>query len=155
MDLPKEKPQMENEQLEYLPKEELQQLVAEVREFAIEANIPDTISEFFDRVELQAYRDNALKSLVVRLKTYLLTGREEHGQFIIPIYNTWWDHFKSTYFPTWLLDRFPADMQSKVYKFTHILHVCPHLPCDPEVKHVAWMLMSPEQYQLLSGGVQP
>ena len=42
-------------------------------------------------------------------------------------YRSWWDHFKATHFPAWLLKRYPAEKDTWTVFEPITVRVCPHI----------------------------
>lgn len=52
----------------------------------------------------------------------------------VKIPDTWWDHFKDTYFNAWLLRYFPVK-----YKYFEQYKVCPHVKIPEDRRHLEWL----------------
>lgn len=80
--------------------------------------------------------------------SFFLLSRKVRTETVgyIEHYDTWWDHFKGTWFPVWLLERFPAKTRSEAITINHY-HICPHLEAESHRKHVEFLSYVTEPYE--------
>lgn len=80
----------------------------------VQKAMPDMLM-FRDSVELRAYRDMLLNSMIYELRALVSAEKlqETKHTFTAEWPTTWWDAFKLEKFPSWLLKLFPANMKAK------------------------------------------
>ena len=86
---------------------------------------------------------NKVREMALSISTIFLTKEAYviHGHFDVP--ETWWQHFKESYFPKWILKRFPV--KTKKLKYTENYHrICPHMdiPAKSNMErntHISWL----------------
>ena len=82
--------------------------------------LPISVTEILDDyilvkhgLQVETFRDDMLKDMVIRIKTCVLAEEiDNHSKVItiklsFPVYQSWWQHFKGEVFPVWLRNRFP------------------------------------------------
>lgn len=78
-----------------------------------------------------------------QLRTYMMEGVKGIETFhYVP--QTWWDHFKQTYFPLWALDRWPVKL-ARICQTTTTL--CPHGADKwPHANHIRFLYLGDERH---------
>lgn len=64
-----------------------------------------------DNIEIHQFKVPPLErsfndEVYYEINAYFL--KKQLGNYVVKRHETWWDHFKETYFPVWLLQRFPV-----------------------------------------------
>jgi len=82
-------------------------------------------------------------SMVLEISTIFLTKEAYVIHHSFWVHETWWQHFKDTYFPKWLLKRFPPKMRELKY-VSHYHRICPHMDIPAEHNrdkhvHLSWL----------------
>jgi hypothetical protein len=91
----------------------------------------------------------AVDELLMMVNTWILDGhkvdRLENTEIDFPA--TWWDFWKQSHAPKWMLKRWPVKLKTtKVTKHIHQHYVCPHINMkDDSHIHIAWMYESSGQ----------
>lgn len=71
--------------------------------------------------------DLAARRAMVHLRAYLLKGtHQEMGTEYLKAPATWWQHFKESCFPAWLLERFPVEYTKRAFTYQKETRLCPH-----------------------------
>ena len=92
------------------------------------------------KIDLDCALDQLAHGFVFLLRTWAIRGVDGvPGHFDVP--DTWWDHFKETWFSDWMLARWPV----KYRQLTYVqYYVCPHsTETWPDEKHFEFMLRGP------------
>lgn len=79
------------------------------------------------QIELAAYQ--MAGSMVADLRLFLAGDTEKAESIKVIAYPaTWWDHFKTRWFPRWAMVRWPAKQKEhRVTCLTTITRICPHI----------------------------
>lgn len=92
--------------------------------------------------------DLMVDSFVANMGGYVWQNQIHKQTTPMSLYCSWWDDFKDTFFPGWLLRRMPVHTYD-VEHTTEFIHTCPHLPIesrDDMKMHMEWMM--PPLHQL-------
>ena len=81
-------------------------------------------------LKIEEYLSPVIQEMVLILRGYCASGhlpmRTETVTVEWPI--TWWQAFKQAYFPSWLIKKFPVQMQERLIECSvHHYFVCPHV----------------------------
>lgn len=89
-----------------------------------EGNIPKDFPMNFD---MEIRKDHLTRGLVATMRAYLIKGvHQRKNKIALTTYASWWQHFKQTYFPAWLLKRFPVRYTEKPFTYESETRICPH-----------------------------
>ena len=100
--------------------------------------------EFLEDADLNIVSGLLSDEMVANISTFVW-GNTVHK--VTETYNhpaTWWQGFKGTFFPQWLLRRYPVRM-TDIFITTEFTHVCPHLKLaakDPA--HIQYLMPTEE-----------
>ena len=89
--------------------------------------------------EVQVYEDELLRSVVLRMQSYLHASPKDRVSIHRKWPKTWWDAVKERFAPNWFLRRWPVDyhridVEQPIYGPT-----CPHLVTAPQQRHLEWI----------------
>ena len=75
--------------------------------------------------EFRRVRDYDREHLILKLDAFF-AGKEHRSSCVVEAPDTWWDHLKLRFLPTWIYVIYPARMR-KIYTETHTTYICPHI----------------------------
>lgn len=71
--------------------------------------------------------DRVTNGLIATIHSYLIKGTHRRTHTIsLKTPATWWQHFKETKFPAWLLKRFPVVYTERPFTYESETRICPH-----------------------------
>jgi hypothetical protein len=105
----------------------IDKLILEKIEFSYRTEIPP---DALRNMTIERRVDFETRNLQTFFRTFILGRkvREEVKENVI-VYNSWWDHFKSSHFPKFLTRRFPPRFKYEPITINHY-HLCPHTGLD-------------------------
>lgn len=110
----------------------------------IEVTVETALSEIeLSHLDAKVVATSVGNSLVIQLKAKVVASKDVHHHDVydaIRVPDTWWDHFKETYFPKFLLCKFPV--QYTTYNRRHTfetLKMCPHIQTKGMERHLEFL----------------
>lgn len=89
-----------------------------------EGRIPPDLPK---NVSIEFRQDRLTNGLVATMRAYLAKGtHQERKTTHLRIPATWWEHFKETNFPKWLLKFFPVQYTERPFTYESQTRICPH-----------------------------
>ena len=102
---------------------------------------------FCSPVELNAYREEALKRLVYELRVHLASAPERElilSEVRHDVPADWWEAVRERWFPAWWVRRWPIKYEAiEVRRIERQIKVCPHIGWK-EKDHQRWLVQIEE-----------
>lgn len=99
--------------------------------YSCKAIPPMTDTEFLRMLDFQVRRSDCADELIMSLWSYVLCEKFEPvtESCFVTMPKTWWNHFKMTHFPEWLLRFFPYETKTEQVSLTCVPRaVYPKMP---------------------------
>lgn len=94
-----------------------------------------------------AWVERETRKLAVELHYTILRGnlewKEDARYYEHP--DGWWQAFRARWFPKWWLNRYPVRTHKVLCQKVVRVNVCPHLPHDPQKRHIEFLVADPEE----------
>ena len=98
-------------------------------------------------VRVEQWQDYSMRQIITMVEAYLWSNTIHTERETYQHTASWWQGFKASFFPPWLLRRFPVRMTSVTCE-TKFIHVCPHLNItapNEERFHLQWLKEPPRR----------
>lgn len=129
---------------------EINSVLLEKIQFAVSRRMPDV---YLQDAELDTYLDYEADAIVAHFEASLYGQKQtdtktEEDCFSLP--SSWFQMFKESYFPEWLLSRYPVQERKLPFTrkiVTHTTKICPHINKESEGDHIRFFTTNlPIQY---------
>jgi len=116
---------------------------ADILEIRAQYRMSGKVFEVVSDMQMSIIQENITQDLVFQLSQKVLGKKmsEETMTYTVVFFATWWEHFKSTYFPEFLLKRFPVKLKTKEVERKNVWNICPHYDgaFSKDVRHIEFV----------------